>query len=107
MFIESKRRIDVALDTYPLGAMAYRMLTGSEPAQPTYFVPGAPPPLAQLILRMLSPDRRQRPNILDVRELVKSMIGATEESVVQPIPAVGRARRPTRRRSWAAPRPGR
>lgn len=86
MFVETSRRIDVALDTYPLGALAYQMLTGNPPQGQVFFVPGAPPLLATLIMRMLSPDRRQRPNILEVKDTVKAMIGATDDSVVQELP---------------------
>jgi len=82
MFVESSRRIDVAVDVFPLGEMAYRMLTGSAPPKPTMFVPGAPPPLARLILRMLSADARQRPNILEVKAVIGSLIGEEQEELL-------------------------
>jgi len=86
ILVETSRRVDVALDTYPLGALAYQMLTGNPPQGQVFFVPGAPPQLATLIMRMLSPDRRARPNILEVKETVKVLIGATDASVVQELP---------------------
>ncbi len=79
MFVESSRPIDGNIDVFPLGVMAYRMLTGNEPPPQLLFVPGAPPQLARLIVRMLSANPGQRPNILDVKAVIALMLGTHDE----------------------------
>jgi hypothetical protein len=79
MFVESSRPIDGNIDVFPLGVMCYRMLTGSEPPPQLLFVPGAPPQLARLIVRMLSANPGQRPNILDVKAVIASMLGTHDD----------------------------
>lgn len=79
MFVESSRPIHGNIDVFPLGIMAYRMLTGSEPPAQLLFVPGAPPLLARLIVRMLSANPGQRPNILDVKQVIATMLGTENE----------------------------
>jgi hypothetical protein len=87
MFVESHAKVTGAIDVHPLGVMAYRMLTGAEPAPGVMFVPGAPPDLARLMVRMLSPTPSARPNIHEVKQVIVSLIGARDESVLTPLPA--------------------
>ena len=82
MFIEANARLEGYVDVYPLGWMAYQMLTGSEPPSPTYFVPGAPPLLAKLIVRMLAYAVDERPDIQEVKSVVGIMLG--EEPLAPP-----------------------
>jgi hypothetical protein len=61
-------------DLHGLGEVAYRMLTGQLPAPGTRFVPGAPPPLATLILLMLG-DVGSRPTVHDAELAIAVMLG--------------------------------
>jgi hypothetical protein len=79
MFVQSSRPIHGNIDVFPLGTMAYRMLTGGDPPAQLLFVPGAPPLLARLIVRMLSANPGQRPNILEVKAVIASMLGTHDE----------------------------
>ncbi len=63
LLVES-RPGSMPVDLHGLGEIAYRMLTGHLPGPGTRFVPGAPPPLATLILHMLA-DAGNRPTVQD------------------------------------------
>jgi hypothetical protein len=86
MFVEARAKVTGAIDVYPLGVLAYRMLTGAEVPEQVMFVPGAPPDLARLIVRMLSPTPSARPTIHDVKAVIVSLIGQRDESVLRPMP---------------------
>jgi serine/threonine protein kinase len=63
-------------DVYALGVSAYRALTGQFPrGSLTMHVPGAPPPLAQLIVEMTAPDPANRPSAADVRDAIADLLG--------------------------------
>ena len=66
------------LDLFGLGMMTFRMLTGQMPQPNTQYVPGAPPPLASLIVRLLSPDAKVRPSLQDAEAAVATMLGEVE-----------------------------
>jgi len=63
------------IDLLGLGVVAYRLLTGQMPQPNTRYVPGAPPPLAALIVRLLSSDPKQRPSVRDADMAVAVMLG--------------------------------
>jgi hypothetical protein len=73
------------LDLFGLGVIAHRLLTGQLPRPETRYIPGAPPPLASLILRLLSPDAKLRPTVADLEMAVAIMLGevAPAEDVIE------------------------
>jgi hypothetical protein len=73
LLVES-RPGSMPVDLHGLGEIAYRMLTGHLPGPGTRFVPGAPPPLATLILHMLA-DAGNRPTVQDAELAIAVMLG--------------------------------
>ena len=73
LVVESRRGF-APTDLHGLGEIAYRLLTGQLPVPGTRFVPGAPPPLATLILLMLG-DVGSRPTVHDAELAIAVMLG--------------------------------
>ena len=66
---------DGSIDLFGLGTVAYRLLAGSLPQPNTRYIPGAPPPLAALIVQMLSPDAKARPTLDQAELALAEMLG--------------------------------
>lgn len=94
MLVEAGARLDPQVDVQPLGAMAYRMLTGGEPPSPVIAVPGAPPPLARLISAMLAADPRVRPSLGVIKAELAALLGAQDELLDLAPPPLPRTRTP-------------
>ncbi len=73
-------------DLQGLGEIAFRLLTGHLPAPGTRYVPGAPPPLATLILHMLG-DAAARPTVRDAEMALAVMLGEVV-SIDEPLEGV-------------------
>jgi hypothetical protein len=83
MLLESTS--DGVIDLFGLGTVAYRLLAGALPQPNTRYIPGAPPPLAALIVRMLAPDAKARPTLDDADHAVAEMLGRTVEVTEVPL----------------------
>lgn len=94
VLVEADQRLGPQLDVFPLGAMAYRLLIGSDPPSPVALVPGAPPPLARLITSMLAVDARKRPNLGEVKAVLTTLLGSEEELLDLAAPTPSRTRTP-------------
>jgi len=84
LFLENKIVADGSrpgkLDLFGLGVIAHRVLTGQLPKPDTRYIPGAPPPVASLILRLLSPDSKARPTQRDAEMAVGIMLGLVTQA---------------------------
>ena len=91
MRIEAAEPLDPHVDVQPLGAVAYRLLTGGDPPRPVTLVPGAPPPLARLITSMLAPDR---PSLGIVKAELAALLGTQDKLLDLAAPPLPRTRTP-------------
>jgi hypothetical protein len=72
VLLEAHTRMTGAIDLRGLGHLAFFLLTGRAPVPNTRYVPGAPPALQSLILRMIGEDR---PTIRDAQSSIAVMLG--------------------------------
>lgn len=72
VLLETHTKQNGAVDLRGLGHLAFFLLTGRAPAPNTRYVPGAPPALQSLILRLMGEDR---PTIRDAQSSIAVMLG--------------------------------